>query len=103
VAEAARVAARAVALEEGAEAQVAALALVVRVAEEGAQVVRAALPEAALPEPAEAKAGHPGEGLAEEPAAREAREELGELAARAGEERAGLAEEATTTTRTRMR
>jgi hypothetical protein len=57
---------------EAAGAQVAALALAGRVAEEGSQVV-----EAAGPEPAEAKAGHPEEGLAEEPAERAAREGRG--------------------------
>jgi hypothetical protein len=89
---------------EAAGAQVAALALAGRVAEEGSQVV-----EAAGPEPAEAKAGHPEEGLAEEPAERAAREGRGEPAGLAVEvarveveERAGREGEAITT-HTRIR
>jgi hypothetical protein len=71
-------------------AQVVALALAGRVAEEGGQVVEAALLEAAGPEPAEAKAGHPEEGLAVEVA----RVEVEERAGREGE---------AITTHTRMR
>jgi hypothetical protein len=82
-------------------------ALAVRVAEEGGQVVGAALLEAAGQDLAEGEAGHLEEGLAglaEEQAERAAPEELVGLAeqvARA-EERAVQAT-ATTTTLTRMR